>query len=253
MRSTLLLLPLLLLAAACASDDVIQKQQTGSIDPRVEQLMHTVCDRARDQRDLSFTVVDSVDEVLPTLQKLQFTHRRKITISRPSLLHVETEGDKAHRSLWKDGETITLADHDHQVYSTLDDPGSIDDMMDMLWNDYGISTPLADIISSDPYAVFMEGALTGTYVGIGFVKDEPCHHLAIQRDKLDFQIWIGERDERLKKLVITYWQQRGEPQFTLWVEKVEAPSRFSATEFKARLPDSYEPIDLQPLLNETGR
>jgi hypothetical protein len=244
---------LLLAVTACASDQASRQEEAPWVDPRAAELMESVCARAAQAQDLRFTLVDSMDEVQPSGQKLQFGHRRRITLSRPSLLHVESTGDRAHRSIWKDGETITIADHDHEVFTTLDDPGTIDDMMDMLYYDYGIATPLADILSANPHEVFMKDVETASYVGLHEAGGEPCHHLAMQLPNLDYQVWISEADQRMKKMVITYWQLPGEPQYTLWIEDSSPPSSLPASAFAADVPDGYEQLDLEPLLAESAQ
>lgn len=239
----------LLLALACASPSG-EPAAPGpdAFDPRAMELMAAVCERAAAQTSFRMELTDVAEEQLPSGQTVQLEHRRTLTVRRPDRLMAITEGDQRRRTLWKDGSSITLADHDHQVYATLPDPGSIDDMVDMLFDQYGISTPLADLISADPYAVFMDGALSASYLGLHQVRGARCHHLAIQRPELDFQVWLDEDDTRLRKLSINYKHLPGQPTFTLFVEASEALMQVPDAAFMPDLPEGYEAIDLLPLL-----
>ena len=53
------------------------------------------------------------------------------------------------------------------------------------------------------------------YVEKTTIGDEPCDHLAVQLNNgVDFQVWIAQGDQPLpKRIVITYKEEKGQPQF----------------------------------------
>ena len=75
--------------------------------------------------------------------------------------------------------------------------------------------PLADFLYADPYAVLMEGVTYGRYLGIHQAAGVACHHLAFSQDTIEWQIWIDAGEKPLpRKLVISYVQEPGEPQYS---------------------------------------
>lgn len=217
------------------------------VDPKAEALIRKMSERAAKMKDFRFVVDDSIDEVRETGQKLQFSHRRFGTVSRPDKLKLRSVGDIRNRTIWKDGKTITMLDEDQNVYGQIEDPGTIDDMMDLLLERYGVSMPLADLLSSDVYEVLMGGVLSGEYVGLHHVGEIECHHLAFTQEEIDWQLWIdsGEVPE-LRKLLITYKRMPGEPQYTVIVQRLATLAEAPAGEFAYQLPPDADRIQLFP-------
>jgi len=246
---SLLAFTLLAFAPACSSPGggKAARGPGGTLDPKVEDLMRTICDRVAATDAMSFTLVDYTDQ-LDGDMKITYGHKRDILLSRPDKVRVRTRGDRARRSFYKDSERITLVDHDHEVYAQLEHTGSVDEMMDMLWNKYGIATPLADMLSSDPYQVFMGDAVASRYVGLHESDDGASHHLVVALPYLEYQIWIGEADGLLKKMIISYPGQPGEPQYEVHVLDSRPVDQVDAAAFTAEIPEGFEQVDLAPLV-----
>ncbi len=167
---------------------------------------------------------------------------------RPDRLLVRSVGDVRNRTLWKDGETVTLLDRDENVYVQIDDPGTIDQMMDLLLSRYGVSTPLADLLSSDLQAVLTRDVETGEVVGQGYVGERRFHHLAFTQAEIDWQVWLGDGEgPPLGKFVITYKNLPGEPQYTARLSEFYALPTVAEAVFHPHLPPGAERVDLHPL------
>lgn len=222
------------------------------VEPQVDEIMRKMSESLSKAQYFTFEVTDTVDEVLSHGQKLQFSHRRKAFVSRPNRVRIDTSGDITNRKVWKDGKHITMLDKEHKVYGQIDDPGTIDQMIDMLLNKYGVTTPLADLLSDDPYTVLMANVITGFYIGLHAVGKVPCHHLAFTQEDIDWQIWIADTERSgPQKMVITYKTSPGEPQYTL---QLEGAFRFSDVPlpeiFTPKIPDGYDKIDFLPLTDK---
>jgi hypothetical protein len=223
-------------------------QEEPPIDPRAESLIREMSERAKSNEHFRFVVLDTIDEVQESGQKLQFTHQRFGTVSRPDKLKVRSVGDLRNRTIWKDGETITILDEDHNVYVQIEDPGTIDDMMDLLLERYGMTTPLADLLSSDLYGVLMGKVETGEYVGLHYAGEIECHHLAFTQEEIDWQIWVDAGGQpSLRKLVITYKQLPGEPQYTLRLQSYTSLAEEPRAEFQYELPPEADRIEVRPI------
>jgi hypothetical protein len=217
------------------------------IDSEADAVLHRWSDTSKQVQAAVIRLADTIDEVQPDGQKLQFAHVREFTIQRPDKLKVVTTGDVTSRTFWKDGKTLTVLDRDKNVYAQIPDPGTIDQAVDLLQETYSMSLPAADMLSGDLYQNMTAGCQTIDYVGVGCVGDEACHHLAFSRDTIDWQLWISMGDKpSTRKMVITYKQLPGQPQYTLQVIKVENPAKINESVFAAEIPKDAVKIDIKP-------
>lgn len=237
---------LLILAAG-----VIRSQEAPPkpvIDPEADVILRQMSERLKTIPAAIFRLADTIDDVQADGRKLQFAHIRELTIVRPNKLKVETMGDVTSRTVWKDGKTVTVLDLGKNVYAQLPDPGTIDQTLDMLQEKYGMSMPAADLLSADVYKTLTEGCREINYIGIGYVGEEKCHHLAFTRDNIDWQLWVtlGDKPEP-RKMVITYKRLPGEPQYTQQLLKVEDAGKIQDTAFTCVIPKGAEKIEFQPV------
>jgi hypothetical protein len=232
---------------------VFAEADNSAIDPRVVQAIKEYSDRSTSIQQARVHAIDTIDVVLDSGQKVQYEHERTLLIDRPNRMIMKSSGDVKNRQFWKDGKTITLVDDDHRIYAQLKDPGTIDDAMDLMSQKYGVTVPLADLLSSNPAEVLLSKARTGTFLGMHKVDDAVCRHIALQQDDMDWQAWVEAGDTpRLRKLIITYKKQPGAPQYTLRLKSSETLSSIPREKFKFTPPDGYDKIDFMPVKHETN-
>jgi hypothetical protein len=218
------------------------------VDPMADMILKQANAHLQETTTASFRLMDTIDDVQEDGQKLQFGHVRTISIVRPDKLKVEVVGDVTNRTFWKDGKMLTLMDNDHGIYAELPDPGSIDQAIDMLQDDYDMSMPGVDLIKSDVYATMIDNSLRVDYVGEGLVGDEKCHHLAFVGDAIDWQLWVSAGDvPKIRKLVITYKEVPGEPQYTLQLLDVLDASTVTEATFTPVLPEGARKVEFRPV------
>jgi len=88
----------------------------------------------------------------------------------------------------------------------------------MLARKYGLVMPLADLAFPDPYTELTENVRSGQYIGMGYVFDTKCHHLAFKQDTVDWQIWVEDTEQALpRKMVITFKTEPTQPQYTAFL------------------------------------
>lgn len=227
--------------------------QDRDVPEDVDQLVRDMSDLISGVRYFSFEVEDTIDEVLENGQKVQYSHRRSAIVDRRgNKLRIDTSGDIANRSVWKDGKTITMLDRTHNVYGQIDDPGTIDEAIDYMATHYGVSLPLADLLSENPYDVLMREVRSGQYVGLHSVGVFDCHHLAFTQDEIDWQIWIDAGDQPVvRKLVITYKSLPAQPQYVMTILR---PMEFDTIPvvgaFVFKAPEGAEKIEFLPIDGE---
>ncbi|GMR23992.1 MAG: hypothetical protein BMS9Abin37_2476 [Acidobacteriota bacterium] len=116
------------------------------------------------------------------------------------------------------------------VYASADAPSTIDATLSKMEDELDIFIPLADNIATDANQRIMDGAGEITYLGLDEVDGVSCHHVFVQQDDLDWQIWI-EDGRRLvpRKLVFDFKDDEGNPTFT---------ALLSDWDFAPHLPDA---------------
>jgi hypothetical protein len=233
-------------SGAVSAQPIAQPEEPAPEEPSEVEIVQALGQRIASLQDFRIEVVDTIDDVLENGQKVQYTHLRTARVSRPDRLVLETKGDLENRKLIKDADTVTLMDLDHQVYGQIKFSGTIDEMMDRLLERFGVSTPLADFLGGDSSAELLEGAYESDYLGLHRAGPHLSHHLAFRQDDMDWQAWVDAGDvPLLRKLVITYKNEAGAPQYTVQLkslEIIEAPAADEA--FVPQIPDGFEHIDI---------
>jgi hypothetical protein len=220
-----------------------------TIDPEADGVLRQLSERHKQVKAAVFRLTDTIDDVQADGRKIQYSHVRELTVVRPDKLKVETTGDVTHRTLWKDGKTLTLLDRDKKVYAQLPDPGTIEQAIDMLQEKYGMSMPAADLLSSDLYKTMTAACTAIQYIGLGRVGgEETCHHLAFTGDTVDWQMWITVGDKPMtRRMVITYKRLPGEPQYTMQLLKIEVTNTISDAVFTCEIPKDADKIEVRPV------
>jgi hypothetical protein len=189
------------------------------------------------------------DVVQPSGQKLQFHYASSVQLTRPDRLHAETLREGRQRRVWiKDG-TLTLLEVNDNSYGSVQGPASIDGMVDLLTTRYGLSLPLSDLLRSDVDGDLLEHAKSGILVGRADVGGRRCDHLAFEGKAVDFQIWIQAGEPAVpRKLVITYRDEPGQPQFEaeLW-DWTLGEGFLPDSLFEFRPPAGAERVEIAPI------
>jgi hypothetical protein len=219
-----------------------------AIDQQAEKIIKELNAQKKKDIKASVEVVDTMDDVLKTGEKIQYSHVRKLKISEPKQFWIESTGDITNTTIWKDDKTFTLLDRANNVYGQVAAPGSIDETMDMLVDKYGVTTPLADLLSGDLYSVMMKEIKTCRYLGIHYAEGIKCHHIAATQKNIDWQIWIDAGDvPQLRKIIITYKQQPGAPQYTAILKSFNEVPQFPVDTFTFNAPEGAKKISLLPV------
>ncbi len=226
-RSTLLL-AILIIGGGVLSNAVAGASDVGA---QADRILRQMSEYLRTAGEFTFHADISYDAVLTSGGKIQYGGTADISVRRPNRLHVAYRGDERHSRVFFDGQTITLYDVAVGVYAVTAVPAEIDKAVDFIFDKYGFSVPIADLVYADPYATLTEKVQSGSLVGRHAVDGTPAYHLAFTQETIDWQIWIEDGPRPLpRKLVITYKNEPGSPQYA---------ARLSGWDFQPRLSDHY--------------
>ncbi|MFM7423999.1 MAG: DUF2092 domain-containing protein [Elainella sp.] len=214
-RQSIKIVGLVVLSAVLATLPLQAQTNAPTIDPYADELLRKMGETLQSSQDFMFKAETTVDAVSETGQKIQYSGITTVSVRRPDGLQADSVGDRGSRSFWYDGQSITLLDRTQNVYATVPAPSEIDQAVDYAVEQFSLSTPLVDLVFSDPYAILSENIQTGRYLGLHRVLDKQCHHLAFTQQNIDWQIWLAAGSRPLPcKVVITYKNKPGSPQYT---------------------------------------
>ncbi|MHC4106465.1 MAG: DUF2092 domain-containing protein [Planctomycetota bacterium] len=186
----------------------------------------------------SFRADVTEDSVLATGQKIQLGGRTEVTVQRPGRLHAHFQGDERHTRSIIGGGLCTIHDVAANVYAVTEVPDNLGDAIDRIFQKYGFTVPIADLVYDDPFEVLMQNVDYGFLVGRHTVDGTLCHHLAFTQEVIDWQIWIEDGPRPVpRKLLITYKNEPGSPQYT---------ARLSEWRFEPHLSKGYFEFDPPP-------
>jgi hypothetical protein len=231
-------------ASLAQAKDAKQTARPPVIDPRADRLLAEMGKTLSAAKQFSFHADIVYDDMLPTAQKIQLSAVEDVAVRRPDRAYVEYEGDVGAKQLWYDGKRITLYDGAENVYASTPAPGKIDAAIQKLTDVHGFTPPLADFVHENPYAVLKEHAQLGAYLGLHVVDGTRCHHLAFVDKTFDWQVWIEDGTQLVpRKIVITYKQLPGSPQFSAVLSKWHLNEHLADATFVPFLPDGAAQID----------
>ena len=146
---------------------------TRILDPRADEVLRATADAAGQRpRAFAFEAEERFDDIPSGQPRTLLTNVRRVAVQRPSRFAADAEGDTLSRSVWFDGQNVSVYDRAQNVWASIPAPGSIDTALDTLSDKYDVSVPLADLLYSDPYAVLTEDVTYSKYLGL---------HLAARR------------------------------------------------------------------------
>jgi hypothetical protein len=219
-----------------------------NVEARADQELKKMSEFLAKLPHFALEAEETFDELPDGQLRRQLTNVRRVAVERPNHVAADATGDTLNRAAWYDGRTVTFLDKEHNVYATIEAPGTIDAAFDKLEDEYGVVLPLADLLYSDPYAVLMAGVTYGRYLGLHQAAGASCHHLAFSQDTIEWQIWIDAGDKPLpRKLVISYVDEPGEPQYSAVIRRWNLESKVPEGLFTFEAPEGAQKIDAQAM------
>jgi hypothetical protein len=220
-----------------------------AVEPEALAILKRATDRLTTAQSFRIRIRTLFDVVQDSGQKLQFGTWDEVTVRRPDRAAATFRRDDGHvRRIQYDGERITMYDERENVYGQFAVPATLDEMLDFLELEVGSPMPLADLLYSD-LDHLVDAAVEGGVVGLSRVDDWDCDHLAFRGEAVDFQVWIQRGDDPLlRKVVITYKELPGGPQFGAafleWDRSAKSPDElftFEPPEGAERIPALARP------------
>jgi hypothetical protein len=226
----------------------------GRADPAdAKRLLKAMSDYLAMQKAMSFDYDVNLELVSTQQQKIALVSSGTLTLDRPDKLRLTRTGGFANVEMVFDGNTLTLLGKNSNLYTQVEAPGTIDQLVDVLRDKYHRPIPAADLLMSDPYKELMPEVTDVKDLGAGVIHGIECDHLAFRTKEVDWQIWIAQGARPYPcRYVITSKKVTGWPQYTLdtWAWKTGAD--VASDGFKLQIPASAKKLapEQVPELND---
>jgi len=228
-------MPAIVLAVAVAGMASISVARAD--EAQAKTLLKAMSDYLAAQKAISFDYDSNLELVSTQQQKIGLASSGTLTLNRPDKIHVIRMGGFANVEMVFDGKTLTLLGKNANLYTQVDAPGTIDQLVDVLRDKYHRTVPAADLLMSDPYKELMPLVTDVKDLGSGVIHGIECDHLAFRTKEVDWQIWIAQGARPYPcRYVITSKKVAGWPQYTLDITAWKAGAEVASDGFKLEVP-----------------
>ena len=224
------------------------RAQAAGVDLDAAKILKRMTDYVGTLQRFSVDTSNTLEVVLVSGQKIQFTSASRNTVQRPNKLRSERIGDLISQSFYYDGRTFTIFNPGDGYYVTVPAPNTIDAMVDFARDSLDVIAPAGDLITMDAYDRLTADATSGFVVGKSVVGGVRCDHLAFRSGVVDWQIWIEDGDKPLpRRYVITSVDVDQAPQFEQSLSNWTLDPAVKAQYFDFTPPPGMKAIEFLPV------
>lgn len=238
------------LSAAALSLIILLGTSTGAMadEADAKRLLKAMSDYMAAQESISFGFDATLEVVTSNDQKLALASSGTLTLKRPDKIHVMRAGGFADVEMFFDGKTLTLLGKNHNIYTQLEVPGTIDHLVDELKDTYNRPLPAADLLLSNSYDALMLDVTDVKDLGSGVIDGIECDYLAFRTVDVDWQIWIAHGEHPYPvRYVITSKQMSSMPQYTIQVRDWKTGSQVGTADFTFKNTTKAAKVELKDL------
>ena len=213
-----------------------------TIDPEADELLKQMCDNLSSANEFTVQVESSSDFTNDTGEIIKLHRSLDINLKRPDKIMVDIQSDNGFKQLFYNGSEAVLYHLNHGMYSMVKAPGTVDETLDMLADDYDFQISASDFAYSDPYTNLMKNVKGTKYYGETSINGVNCHHLYFTQDEIDWQVWIDDNNTP-RKFLINFKDEEGSPQFTAYLNEWNFSPSLSDDIFSFNPPEDTKEIE----------
>ena len=151
-------------------------------------------DSARDILNNAYQHIGSMNKYSFTAVTDDGTYKNtaNVKVERPGKLRVDVKGTVRDRSIYLNNGIFTMMDHNFNYYGSIKTPSNINDALDVLFEEFGIRAPLAQLVYSDMHkkVKFKSSKRFGTREIAGV----ECDYVAFKNGTKELHVWITVGD-----------------------------------------------------------
>jgi hypothetical protein len=195
------------MSAPVANEGIIEDNAVDALKDMSNYLMSA--------KTLEVDTVGSLDVVTNDGQRIQLDGTTNYKIRRPGFV-IDYNSDIKSRRFIYDGKTFTVYSPKLGYYSTVAAPPTNKEVLDIIYNKFGISLPLEDLFRWDDGSTDdrMKALRSAYKVGTATIDGAETDHYAFREADVDWEVWIQQGDQPLpRKLVIVDRTDPSRPTF----------------------------------------
>ena len=205
------------------------------------------------QNAISYDYDSTLEVVTKDDQKLTLSSSGSTTLNRPDKIRASRTGGFSDVETLFDGKTLTLFGKNVKLYTQIEAPGTIDQLIDLLKDKYNRPLPAADLLLTNSYDKLMDGVTDTKDLGSGVINGVECNWLAFRAKEVDWQIWIAQGDMPYPcRYSITSKKISGAPQYIVQVRNWKTGDKVGAVDFAFKAADGTKKIDPKDLKKQMG-
>jgi hypothetical protein len=213
-----------------------------------KKLLKAMSDYMASQKTIAFGFDATLEVITKDNQKLALASSGAITLNRPGKIRATRAGGHADIEMLFDGKTLTLFGKNANLYTQIDVPGTVDNLVDELRNKYNRPLPAADLLMSNAYDGLMADVTDVKDLGSGVIDGVECDYLAFRKKEIDFQIWIAQGDRPYPcRYVITSKDIPHSPQYSVQIMDWKTGSAVASDDFGFKNSTKAEKVDVKDL------
>jgi hypothetical protein len=212
------------------------------------KVLKAMTDYVTSQKVISVTYDSDIEVITDNLQKIQFASSGQMLLSRPDKIRASRIGGYTDVDLVFDGKTLTVLGKNLNAFAQTDSPGSIDQLVARLRNEFNVAVPGADLLLFKAYDDLMTDVVEAKHVGRGVMDGVECDHLAFRDTDVDWQLWVEVGDRPIpRKYIITSKAVTGGPQYTLRIKDWKTDPQVAADAFTFKAPADARKVEFAAL------
>jgi hypothetical protein len=222
-------------------------------ESHAREILKAMSDYLAAQDTISFDYDATLEVVTVEDQKLGIASSGTVRLDRPDRLRATRKNGFIDVEMIFDGSSLTVHGKNANLYTQMDAPGTVDELLDELRSNLGLPMPAADLLMSDPYDVLIGPVTDVKDLGSGMIGGVECDWLAFRTEQVDWQIWIARGDEPYPcRYVITTKQMAHAPQYTIQVRDWRTGEEPGADAFAFSNETGATEIALEDLVDSLG-
>lgn len=221
----------------------------GNVEPKAAQILGAMSSKLAAAKTVRVTATREASPGFFVGNKVAEHARINGVVQRPDKLASTAKTDLGTREIRYDGKQLLLVDRAAKTHVIVPAKPTIDETISSIEEVYGFMPPLAELAVNNPQALLMDGVISGKWVGNEPVGKTPCDHLAFKQENLDWEIWVGEKDQLPHQIRVTYPNGEGGAAMvmTAVIQKAELDGPVSASEFAVKVPAGSRALEMIPL------
>lgn len=225
-----------------------QYESGANIDPEAAALLQSMSNYLGSRSGYSFKADIMYDEVLGSGQKIQYNAEAVAYLTKPDKFAVSYITDRGGYKLWYDAGQATMLEVPENDYSTTTLPGTVDQALNKLTEEYRFAPVLSEFLFINTYKTLTKNITSGVNVGPSRVSGTMCQQLVFRERDIDWQIWIEDGKRPVpRKLVITYKNRPESPQFIALIKDWVSDKSIPSAAYKPEIPHINNRVEFSEL------